>query len=538
MTLMETIDRYQVKAACGSGGMAKVYHAYDPELDIDVAVKLIRSTVNDHPQIRERFQQECRLLANLRHPAIVPILNVGDYLGRPYFVMPYMSGGALRERLMQDPLPLTEISPIVERLAGALDAAHAQNIIHRDLKPHNILFNAAGDAFLADFGIARLINSEDSLHTMTMIGTPEYMSPEQVLEGTLSRQTDIYQFGVVLFQMLTGSRPFEGAAHHVMTQHLHADVPAVSTLNSRLSTQLDAVIFKAMAKDPNARYHSAAALATDFKAALAGASGAAVRHHPAPKKRRSRKPQRLVLAVLALGVLGSALAFTPVVPRGVRDAFAEIPRLLDFGNNGNGRNRTEVEPVEDDSVLAETDADPAITLQTEIAVAPTLTVATEVTPLTENADSAISLLIEEERIAAASDTETLSLEELLANRGTLTLTDLDPAPLIEPTLVPTVIVPTAAPTAILPTAVQPTAVQPTAIAPTATAVPQPTIETVQVQETTNDAQQTVVQATQQDPPNNNGGRPPRNGGGGNGDGRGNRNGDGNGGGGGGRRNGN
>ncbi|MCA9918827.1 MAG: protein kinase [Anaerolineales bacterium] len=260
MTNLTKLDRYIIQEKCGSGGMATVYRAVDPDLDQAVAIKVLPTTFNERDDMPRRFKREARTLAVLQHPAIVPILNFGEVDSHLYFVMPYLSGGSLRERLNDGPLPLADVVAVVDRIASALEAAHQKQIIHRDVKPHNILFDAHGEAFLADFGVARLLDRDDAEQTVTLIGTPEFMSPEQVLEGDLSPQTDIYQLGVVIFQMLTGWLPFEGAAHHVMSQHLHAPLPSAVALNPQLPPATDAILQRALAKDPAERFDSAVSL--------------------------------------------------------------------------------------------------------------------------------------------------------------------------------------------------------------------------------------------------------------------------------------
>ena len=260
MTQLTKLDRYLIQEKCGSGGMATVYRAIDPDLEQEVAIKVLPTTFNKRDDLPKRFKREARTLAVLQHPAIVPILNFGEVDAHLYFVMPYLSGGSLKQRLGDGPIPLAEVVAIVGRIASGLAAAHQKQIIHRDVKPHNILFDAHGEAFLADFGVARLLDRDEAEQTVTLIGTPEFMSPEQVLEGDLSPQTDIYQLGVVIFQMLTGWLPFEGAAHHVMSQHLHAPLPSAVLLNPQLPPATDAILQRALAKNPTERFASATAL--------------------------------------------------------------------------------------------------------------------------------------------------------------------------------------------------------------------------------------------------------------------------------------
>ncbi len=258
------IGRYTIITKIGYGGMSSVFRALDPQSGNDVAFKFLQDNLANYASSKLRFEQEARLLLGVRHPAIVPLLDFGEEAGRMYLVMPYMPNDSLNHRLANGRLPLDEVIPILERVAAALDEAHARNIIHRDIKPQNILLDSSGAAYLSDFGVARLLDGDQPEKTMTLIGTPDYMAPEQINEGNLSPQTDIYQLGVTLFKMLTGTTPYKGSIHNLMTQHLQAPIPSAESLNRSLPAGCDAVLRKAMAKSPNQRFASA----SDLVAAL------------------------------------------------------------------------------------------------------------------------------------------------------------------------------------------------------------------------------------------------------------------------------
>lgn len=271
MNTLKMIDRYAILGKIGQGGMSTVYRAFDPETQNgvarrDVAIKLLRETLRDDDELRGRFSQEAKLLSELRHPAIIPLLDYGEVNGRLYFVMPYMESGSLKDWLEEGVPPFAKTVSIINQIAAGLDEAHRRDIIHRDIKPHNVMLEEDGTAYLSDFGVARLIDHDKPEQTMTLIGTPEYMAPEQVLEGKLSCQTDIYQLGVVVFQMLTGERPFEGAVHSVMSQHLNAPIPSAEARNPKLPQGCDEVVQKAMAKKPEDRFSSATELAQALQA--------------------------------------------------------------------------------------------------------------------------------------------------------------------------------------------------------------------------------------------------------------------------------
>ena len=270
----EHIGRYQVKGEIGRGGMATVYHANDPRFERDVAIKVLPAEFMHDPQFRARFEREAKMIALLEHPAIVPVYDFGEENGQPFIVMRYMSGGSLSDRLKQGPLPLTEAWQIVARLASSLDAAHAKGIIHRDLKPGNILFDQYGNAFLSDFGIARLTQSGQSA-TLTggaILGTPSYMSPEQIQgDKEIDGRSDIYALGVILYQMLTGATPYKAdTPAKIMMMHILEPVPDIRAANPSLPAGIEAIIQKAMAKEPAERYATAAEMVAELEVIVKG----------------------------------------------------------------------------------------------------------------------------------------------------------------------------------------------------------------------------------------------------------------------------
>ena len=258
---MKTINHYILQEEIGQGGMSKVYRAYDPNMERQVAIKLMSEELSRNEKARERFVQEAKMVMAMEHPAIVPVWDHGEIDGRLYIVMPYMPGGSLREKLEQGAMPFEDSIVIIERIAWALDSAHEEHIIHRDVKPHNILLDELGQAYLADFGVARLMDEDGEGKTITMVGTPEFIAPEQALEGKLTFQADVYQLGVTLFCMLTGQQPFNGSSFKLIAQHVSQPVPSVEALNPSLPIGADTVIRQAMAKNPMDRYPTAGALA-------------------------------------------------------------------------------------------------------------------------------------------------------------------------------------------------------------------------------------------------------------------------------------
>jgi len=256
--------RYEIRSEIARGGMATVFHAYDPKFERDVAIKVLPQAFLHDPQFRTRFEREGRVIARLEHPAIVPVYDFGEQDGQPYIVMRYMSGGSLTERLEEGPIPLGETSQVVTRICQALDAAHSRDIIHRDLKPGNILFDQYGNAYLSDFGIARITGEGGpTLTGSAIIGTPAYMSPEQVQSNkAIDSRSDIYTMGALVYQMLTGERPFKAeTSAQLMMKHLLEPAPNIQSQRDDLPASCDALLSRAMEKDPDNRFSSAGELA-------------------------------------------------------------------------------------------------------------------------------------------------------------------------------------------------------------------------------------------------------------------------------------
>ena len=267
----KSIGNYHITAFIASGGFGAVYKGQHSILsDRLVAIKVLRTVMLDSTQEREKFLQEAQLLEKLKHPHILPIIDVGIHDDIPYIVTEYAVQGSLQERLQlqqKRPLPLQEAQAIVLQIGQALHFAHQQRIIHRDLKPANILFNANGHAMLADFGIATLTESARTI-SADAIGSPPYMAPEQ-FDGTVSMKSDQYALGCMAYELFTGSRPFQSPADPTWfawrQKHLTEIPPAPTQLNSYLAPSIEQALLKALAKD---RLHRHADVAT-FVMALA-----------------------------------------------------------------------------------------------------------------------------------------------------------------------------------------------------------------------------------------------------------------------------
>ena len=258
----EKIGHYLIEEIIGSGGMARVYKAFDDRVKRYVAVKMLSEHFTNQDYLFERFEQEARLIASLEHHAIVPVYDYGNHDGRPYIVMRLMTGGSLADRLEEGAVDLKTVSNILTRIAAALDKAHANEVIHRDIKPGNILFDEDGIAFLADFGIARF---SEMTQSGVVVGSPHYMSPEQARGHPIDSRSDVYQLGVLLFEMLTGSLPYDGESiDSVIYQHVHEPVPRLTNFNPDLPPNLQGLVNDALAKDRDNRISTAVELASRF----------------------------------------------------------------------------------------------------------------------------------------------------------------------------------------------------------------------------------------------------------------------------------
>ncbi len=273
-TLPEQFGRYRVVRKLGEGGMGAVYLAEDGQLGRKVAIKVPYFGPEDGPEVIERFYREARVAAGIEHANICAVYDVGQIDGVHYLSMPFIDGVSLAQRLdRKQPWPPERAAALVVRLATALHAVHQRGVMHRDLKPQNILLRAGDDPVIMDFGLARALGQGDRLtRTGAVVGTPAYMSPEQVLGDprTIGCATDIYSLGVILYELLTGQLPFPGPGPALFGQILHAEAQSPSGVRPGLDRTLDAVCRKAMAKQPAERYASMA----EFAAALQRCLGA------------------------------------------------------------------------------------------------------------------------------------------------------------------------------------------------------------------------------------------------------------------------
>lgn len=275
-------ERYEIKQIIGRGGMAEVHEGLDTRLNRRVAIKVLRADLARDPIFQERFRREAQSAAGLNHPNIVSIYDTGEdsytegltQTSVPYIVMEYVDGVTLREMLQNGPRILPERG--LEILAGvlaALDYAHRHGIVHRDIKPANVMINTHGDAKVMDFGIARAMSDAATSVTATsaVMGTAQYLSPEQARGEVADARSDIYAAGCLLYELLTGATPFTGDSPvSIAYQHVNSQVVPPSHLDPSIPPTLDAIVLQALAKNPMTRYQTAAEMRADVERAIAG----------------------------------------------------------------------------------------------------------------------------------------------------------------------------------------------------------------------------------------------------------------------------
>ncbi|HJX41100.1 MAG TPA: serine/threonine-protein kinase, partial [Anaerolineales bacterium] len=267
-----SIRGYDLVERVGAGGFGIVYRAHQPSVRRDVAFKVILPEYAHHPEFVQRFEVEAQLVARLEHPFIVPLYDYWRDASGACLVMRWLKGGNLRDRLRKGPIPLDELSRLFEQVANALAFAHKHQVIHRDLKPENILLDETGNAYLTDFGIAKDLGSERVTEVGKIIGSVDYMSPEQVQGEPSTARTDVYGLGLMIYELLTGEHPFANLSLLQMIQkQLNEPLPGLHMLRPDLPDELDLVIQRATAKDPAQRYPDAETLLQDFLRACSSA---------------------------------------------------------------------------------------------------------------------------------------------------------------------------------------------------------------------------------------------------------------------------
>jgi serine/threonine protein kinase len=266
----ENVGPYRIIEQLGQGGMATVYKAYHAALDRYVALKVLHPAFHQDQTFTGRFQREARVVARLEHPNIVPIYDYSEHEARPYLVMKYIEGDTLKARFSAGPLSSAEIEKVVSSVGSALAYAHKQGIWHRDIKPSNVLLANDGVMYLADFGLARIAEAgESTLSSDSIMGTPQYISPEQAMGSKdLDAGTDIYSFGVMLYEMVVGQVPFSAdTPFSIIHDHIYTPLPLPMDINPKVPEPVQRVLMKALAKQRADRYESVDEMCNAFRAA-------------------------------------------------------------------------------------------------------------------------------------------------------------------------------------------------------------------------------------------------------------------------------
>ena len=319
-----TLGPYEIQSPLGAGGMGEVYKATDTRLDRTVAIKVLLAHVADDPDLRQRFEREAKTISSLNHPHICTLHDIGQQDGVDYLVMEYLEGETLAARLTKGPLPTEQVLRYATEIADALDKAHRKGITHRDLKPGNIMVTKAGTKLL-DFGLAKLRDPKTAGLSVSqrptqsasltgegkILGTLQYMAPEQLEGKEADHRTDIFAFGAVLYEMATGRKAFEGKSQaSLIGAILHTDPPPLSSLQPMSPPALGGIVQTCLAKDPDDRWQSAGDLGRQLKIIQGGSQpGVAMPVVPAaPQRAGWRQGIPLAVATLVVGGIITAVA--------------------------------------------------------------------------------------------------------------------------------------------------------------------------------------------------------------------------------------
>jgi len=270
----QTLGKYRILDALGRGGMAQVFRGYHPQLDRYVALKVLRSDLVEQDEFLARFKREAHAVSGLRHPNIVQVFDFDVQDDQHYMVMELLEGDTLRARLNEyrvrgERMPLPEILRILSEVLDGLGYAHKEGIIHRDIKPANIMLTKRGQAVLTDFGIAQIVGSTQYTVSGALMGTLNYMAPEQGFKGTCDERSDIYSLGIVFYEMLTGYTPFDADTPlAILMKHLNDPLPLPSQVDPLIPRKLEQIVLKALSKDPDDRYQHAGEMAAAIQQAM------------------------------------------------------------------------------------------------------------------------------------------------------------------------------------------------------------------------------------------------------------------------------
>jgi eukaryotic-like serine/threonine-protein kinase len=322
--------RYRLEAKLGSGGMSTVYLASDETLDRSVAVKVMHREMSEQEDQLQRFRQEARAVAKLTHPNVVAVIDAGEDGGHPYIVFEYVKGETLKQRISRvGALDTQEAIAYAIEVGRGLSVAHARNMVHRDIKPQNVLIDEEGRAKLTDFGISRQLEQDGMTATGRVLGTTDYVAPEQAMGHGADPRSDIYSLGVVLYEMLVGQVPFHADSQvGVAMKHVNEELPDVQRRRPEVSAAVALVVERATAKDPAERYQTIGAMIDDLETALeveaaragstSGEATSVLDAVPPPRRKLSGRARWSWAAIaLLLVVAGGALLAVQLISSGI-----------------------------------------------------------------------------------------------------------------------------------------------------------------------------------------------------------------------------
>jgi serine/threonine-protein kinase len=359
-------DRYEVEDLVGTGGMSSVYRARDTVLERLVALKILHQHFTSDPEYVERFRREARAIARLNHPNIVTVIDRGELDNHQFIVFEHIPGENLKDFVRRrGPLPVHDALVLTKQIAAGLAFAHEHGVVHRDVKPQNVLLDESGTAKVTDFGIARSIEPGDGLtETGTLLGTSEYISPEQAGGRRVDARSDQYSLGVVLYELLTGETPYSGDNFMaVAMKHMHDPVPSVRDRRPDVPASVDAIVSRAMAKRPEDRFPSTREMVAALEAAeqdgeapslAEGATGVIHRRGSQPRAARRRPlwPLWAALIVVAAGALALALILNRDGSSSGAVGSVKLTAVSDYDPQGDGTEHPDSVPLATDGNTA------------------------------------------------------------------------------------------------------------------------------------------------------------------------------------------